>query len=117
MAAVSLTLPTLPAGWAAEKDFKPIGKLTQAGATQRTIEPIGPHFLAHARRARHKRTFSEDDRIQAQERAKKVENDDDSDISEPEDAMMLQREAKDWKVCHCTFKSRSLGTRPTNSLL
>ncbi|TPX11360.1 uncharacterized protein E0L32_001178 [Thyridium curvatum] len=92
---VARPLPTLPSGWAAEKDFKPIGKIT--AASQRSIEPVGPHFLAHARRARHKRTFSEDDRIQAQERAKKVEDDEDSDISEPEDPMLLQREAKDWK--------------------
>ncbi|KAK4247019.1 hypothetical protein C7999DRAFT_41634 [Corynascus novoguineensis] len=64
----------------------------------RTLEPVGPYYLAHARRARHKRTFSEDDRIQAQERAKKVEDNDESDISEPEDPMMLQRDAKDWKT-------------------
>jgi hypothetical protein len=91
-------LPALPEGWAAEKDFKPVGKLTKSHANQRTIEAVGPHFLAHARRARHKRTFSEDDRIQAQERAQKVEEDNDSDISEPEDPMILAREAKDWKV-------------------
>ncbi|GAB1311546.1 Zuotin [Madurella fahalii] len=94
---VPLPLPTLPEGWEAEKDFKPVGKITKEGATQRTLEPVGPHFLAHARRARHKRTFSEDDRIQAQERAKKVEEDNDSEISEPEDPIMLQRDAKDWK--------------------
>ena len=94
---VSRAVPALSEGWAAEKDFKPIGKLSKA--VERTIEPVGPHFLAHARRARHKRTFSEDDRIQAQERAKKVEEDDDAEISEPEDPMMLQRDAKDWKVC------------------
>ncbi|KAK3372341.1 DnaJ domain-containing protein [Podospora didyma] len=94
---VSLPLPALPEGWAAEKDFKPVGKLTKDSAAQRAIEPVGPHFLAHARRARHKRTFSEDDRIQAQERATKVEVDNDSEISEPEDLMMLQRDAKDWK--------------------
>jgi DnaJ family protein C protein 2 len=90
-----LPLPILPEGWSADKDFKPVGTLT--GAVQRSIEPVGPHFLAHARRARHKRTFSEDDRIQAQESAKKVEDGDESDVSEPEDPMMLQREAKDWK--------------------
>lgn len=90
------SLPVLPSGWAAEKDFKPVGKVT--ASTQRSIEPVGPHFLAHARRARHKRTFSEDDRIQAQERAKNVEEEDAGEISEPEDPMMLQREAKDWKV-------------------
>ncbi|KAK3355198.1 DnaJ domain-containing protein [Neurospora tetraspora] len=94
---VPLPLPTLLEGWTAEKDFKPIGKIAQNEATQRTIEPVGPHFLAHARRARHKRTFSEDDRIQAQERAKNVEEDNESDLSEPEDPMMLSRDAKDWK--------------------
>lgn len=94
---VSKPLPTLPEGWSAEKDFKPIASVT--ASSKRTIEPVGPHFLAHARRARHKRTFSEDDRIEAQNAAKKIEKDDDSDDSEPEDPMMLQREAKDWKVC------------------
>ncbi|KAK4156794.1 DnaJ domain-containing protein [Chaetomidium leptoderma] len=94
---IPLPLPALPEGWEAENNFKAIGKITQEGATQRTLEPVGPYFLAHARRARHKRTFSEDDRIQAQERAKKVEDNDEGEISEPEDAMMLQRDAKDWK--------------------
>ncbi len=93
---IALPLPILPEGWAAENGFKAIGKLS--AATQRSIEPVGPHFLAHARRARHKRTFSEDDRIQAQENVKKVEDDDSGEISEPEDPMMLSRDAKDWKV-------------------
>lgn len=96
-AQVALPLPVLPEGWSAEKDFKAVGKLS--ASTQRSIEPVGPHFLAHARRARHKRTFSEDDRIQAQETVKKVEDDDSGEISEPEDPMMLSRDAKDWKVC------------------
>lgn len=93
---VALPLPVLPEGWAAEKDFKVVASLSPA--TQRSIEPVGPHFLAHARRARHKRTFSEDDRIQAQESVKKVEDEDAGDISEPEDPAMLLRDAKDWKV-------------------
>ncbi|KAI9904465.1 hypothetical protein N3K66_000994 [Trichothecium roseum] len=96
VATVTLPLPVLPEGWSAEKDFKAVGHLT--GATERSIEPVGPHFLAHARRARHKRTFSEDDRIQAQEKAKNVEDADDGEISEAEDPMLLQREAKDWKT-------------------
>lgn len=95
-AQVSLPLPLLPEGWSAEKDFKAIGSLSSP--TQRNIEPVGPHFLAHARRKRHKRTFSEDERIQAQESAKKVEDEDAGDISEEEDPLMLQRDAKDWKV-------------------
>ena len=92
----ALPLPVLPQGWSAEKDFKAIGKLS--AAAQRNIEPVGPYFLAHARRKRHQRTFSEDDRIQAQENVKKVEDDDTGEISEPEDPLMLQRDAKDWKV-------------------
>ncbi|KAG9229188.1 DnaJ domain-containing protein [Amylocarpus encephaloides] len=92
---VPLPLPVVPDGWAADKDFKATGRLS--AATQRGIEPVGPHFLAHARRARHKRTFSEDDRIQAQENAKKVEDDDSGEISEAEDPMMLSRDAKEWK--------------------
>lgn len=92
---VSRPLPALPEGWSAEKDFKPVASVT--ASAKRTIEPVGPHFLAHARRARHKRTFSEDDRIEAQNAAKNVEKDDDSGDDEPEDPMMLQREAKDWK--------------------
>jgi DnaJ family protein C protein 2 len=95
-AKVALPLPVLPSGWTGEKDFKPVGKLSPT--VQREIEPVGPHFLAHARRKRYKRTFSEDERIQAQENVKKVEDDGDGDISEPEDPMMLSRDAKDWKV-------------------
>jgi hypothetical protein len=45
---VSLPLPVLPEGWVAEKDFKPLASLSPA--VQRNIEPVGPHFLAHARR-------------------------------------------------------------------
>ena len=90
-----LPLPVLPVGWSAEKDFKVVNSLSQA--VQREIEPVGPHFLAHARRKRYKRTFSEDERIQAQENVKKVEDEDAGEISEPEDPLMLQRDAKDWK--------------------
>lgn len=49
---------------------------------------------------RHHRTFSEDERIQAQQKAKAVEDADEGDIGdEPEDPLMLSRDAKDWKVC------------------
>ncbi|KAF1812806.1 zuotin [Eremomyces bilateralis CBS 781.70] len=91
----TFTLPSLPEGWSADKNFKAIGSLSKP--SQRIIEPVGPHFLAHARRKRHKRTFSEDERIQAQNNVKKTEDDDEGDISEPEDPVMLQRDAKDWK--------------------
>lgn len=47
-AQISLPLPVLPTGWTAEKDFKALGTLSPPN--QRNIEPVGPHFLAHARR-------------------------------------------------------------------
>jgi DnaJ family protein C protein 2 len=47
---ISLPLPVLPEGWAGEKDFKSVGQLS--AATDRNIEPVGPHFLAYARRVR-----------------------------------------------------------------
>lgn len=93
---LALPLPALPSGWSSEKDFKAVGHLS--AAVQRNVEPVGPHFLAHARRKRHKRTFSEDERIEAQRNVKKLEDEDAGEISEPEDPVMLQRDAKDWKV-------------------
>ena len=93
----SLPLPVLPKDWQAENNFKAIGTLSQP--IMRAVEPVGPAFLSHARRSKHKRTFSEDDRIQAEAKAKKVEDEDSGEISEPEDPLMLQRDAKDWKVC------------------
>ena len=93
---IQATLPSLPTDWSADKDFKPIGHLS--APTSRAIEPVGPHFLAHARRKRHKRTFSEDERIQAQATVKATESTADDDISDAEDPMLLQREAKDWKT-------------------
>ncbi|KAK6442834.1 Zuotin [Oleoguttula sp. CCFEE 5521] len=91
------SLPALPSSWSAEKDFLPLSTLTLP--TSRALSPVGPHFLAHARRKRHHRTFSEDEKIQAASAAKSSSPEqDDAEISEDEDPMMLQREAKDWKT-------------------
>lgn len=98
--------PVLPAGWEAEGDIKRLKTLSPG--VHRSLEPVGPQYLAHARRMRHNRTFSEDDRIEAEARAKKVDDgDNDGDISEPEDPSMLLREAKDWKVCTWLVEAES----------
>ena len=97
MATTTITATLPPLGdWSAEKDFKAIASLS--APTSRAIEPVGPHFLAHARRKRHKRTFSEDERIQAEKTVASATVDKDDDISDTEDPMLLQREAKDWKT-------------------
>ena len=95
----SLALPSLPKDWSSGNEhnvnFKAIGALSPP--VMREIQPFGPHYMAYARRQRHGRTFSEDERILAQERVKKVEDEDLGEISEEEDPLMLQRDAKDWK--------------------
>ena len=105
MAAQDAVLPLLPADWKGGSDenpnFKAIASLSPP--VMRKVEPVGHAFLAFARRKRHGRTFSEDERIQAQNKVKKIEDDDSGEISEPEDPLMLQRDAKDWRVCCPSF--------------
>jgi hypothetical protein len=66
------------------------------------LEPVGPHFLAHARRKRHNRTFSEDEKHQAEAHALSLEDKSGnvSEDDEPEDPAMLQRDPKEWKVSY-----------------
>jgi len=93
---IPLPLPVLPAGWSGgDKDFKVISTLSRPHDLP--IEPVGAHFLAHARRKRHKRTFSEDERIQAAANVRRTEDESDGEISEEESPLLLGREAKDWK--------------------
>jgi hypothetical protein len=66
------------------------------------LEPVGPHFLAHARRKRHNRTFSEDEKHQAEVSALSLEDKSGnvSEDDEPEDPAMLERDPKEWKVSY-----------------
>lgn len=90
------TLPVLPSGWSAAESFEAYS--TFSSPVKRAIEPVGPGFLAHARRTLRGRTWSEDEKIQAEQNVKKVEDDgaDESD-DEPETEEMLTRDPKDWK--------------------
>ncbi|KAK5077699.1 Zuotin [Exophiala xenobiotica] len=96
--AATETIPT-PTGFKPTDDsnpnFRSISSISQG--VNRTIEPVGPAFMAFARRKRLGRTFSEDERIQQQNKVKKVEDEDDGEISEEEDPLMLARDAKDWR--------------------
>ena len=98
MSVTNITVPTRE-GFKPTDDSNPNFKFVSSisNGTLRTIEPVGPAFMAFARRKRLGRTFSEDERIQQQSRVKKVEDEDLGEISEPEDPMMLQRDAKDWR--------------------
>lgn len=109
---VTMPLPVLPQDWTAENNVKVVGKLSQG--VERSVEPVGPSFLRHAQRIRHKRTFSEDDRLNALKNVKKVEDDDAGEISEDEDPQMLLRDAKDWKVSNINKNLFQLGIYANN---
>ncbi|KAG0225147.1 DnaJ domain-containing protein [Mortierella sp. GBAus27b] len=93
-------LPSPPKSWSGDKTSVFHAKIT--APTKATIQPVGRHFLAHARRHIHSRTFSEDEKVlQEAEAAAKGATDaeqDDSDLGdEKEDPAMLRRDPKDWK--------------------
>lgn len=92
-------------------DFKALNPISRTSLSNKTIdlpvaprelvlEPVGPHFLAHARRKRHNRTFSEDEKHQAEIHASSLEDRSGnvSEDDEPEDPEMLTRDPKEWKV-------------------
>ncbi|OZJ03374.1 hypothetical protein BZG36_04493 [Bifiguratus adelaidae] len=66
---------------------------------QRLLEPVGPGFHAYARRKRHNRTFSEDERHMAEQKAQMAEEDEEVDLEdEEEDPALLSRTPQDWKT-------------------
>ena len=91
------TLPVLPSDWKAAESFAAISAFTSP--VKRQMEPVGPGFLAHARRTLRGRTWSEDEKIQAQQNVKKVEDVNEADLleEEPEDPALMKLDPKDWK--------------------
>lgn len=94
---VSDTLPPLPAEFAAPEGFAAHDVFTSP--IKRSVEPVGPGFLAHARRTLRGRTWSEDEKIEAERNVKQIEDDSGDDIieDEPEDPEMLRHDPKLWK--------------------
>ncbi|KAG0025326.1 hypothetical protein BGZ82_010085 [Podila clonocystis] len=93
-------LPSPPKSWSADKTSAFHAGIT--APTKASIQPAGRHFLAHARRHIHSRTFSEDEKVvsEAEAAAKAALKDEDeggSEGDEPEDPAMLKRDPKDWK--------------------
>lgn len=94
---MSVTLPALPSDWKASESFSAVSAFT--APVKRQMEPVGPGFLAHARRTLRGRTWSEDEKIQAQQNVKKVEEVNEADLleEEPEDPALMKLDPKDWK--------------------
>lgn len=92
MSRISVQLPVL----SGETGFKSLAPFSEP--ERRRCEPVGPGFLAHARRTLRGRTWSEDEKIEAQRNIKDVEDEEEEYESEPEEEEMLQHDPKDWKT-------------------
>lgn len=67
-------------------------------ATQRVLEPVGPTFFAYASRKLHNRTFSEDERYQAEQKAKQVVEEEKVDFEyEDVDLDTVNTDPTNWK--------------------
>ncbi|KAI7907277.1 DnaJ domain-containing protein [Cokeromyces recurvatus] len=89
-------LPPPPASYKADQPYVVHNKLS--ATTDRLIEPVGRHFLAHARRKTHNRTFSEDERHQAEEKANQVVEEEKVDFEfEDVDINTVNQDPTQWK--------------------
>ncbi|KAI8590326.1 hypothetical protein BDZ88DRAFT_414935 [Geranomyces variabilis] len=90
----TLTLPSPPKAWDSNKEH--VVHTNIAPFYQQAIEPVGREFMAVARRHRHKRSLSEDARLE-----QALEDADSGDISleedEPESARLLKSDPLKWK--------------------
>lgn len=79
--------------------FKQISQLSSPVSER--VEPVGPAFLAHARRVIRNRTWSEHERIEFEEQAKLAANtkteETDEFVDIQDDDEILQHDPKDWK--------------------
>lgn len=67
--------------------------------SDRVLEPVGPGFFAYARRKRHNRTFSEDERHEAEEKAKQIVEEETVDFEyEDVDPDTVNTDPTNWKV-------------------
>ncbi|CAG8440706.1 13593_t:CDS:10 [Ambispora gerdemannii] len=100
MSLSSFVLGPPPASWTNDANFRshahvlPFENLTEC--IVRKIEPVGRHFLGHARRKLHNHSFTEDQRIQAEKETDKTQ-DSVLEDSEEETTELLSRDPKDWK--------------------
>lgn len=92
-----MSLPSLPANFGAE-NFKACAKYT--APVRRPIEPVGRYFLAHASRALRGHTWSEYEKIEAENNVATVdETDEDADLGDEDQSdELLAHDPRDWKT-------------------
>lgn len=77
----------------------PVANAYNIATSDRVLEPVGPGFFAYARRKRHNRTFSEDERHQAEEKAKHIVEEETVDFEYEEvDPTTVNTDPTNWKV-------------------
>ncbi|KAI8997253.1 DnaJ domain-containing protein [Pilobolus umbonatus] len=90
-------LPSPPSSYKADQLFAVHNSLT--APTDRLLEPVGRHFLAHARRKTQNRSFSEDERQQAEEKANQVVDVETVDFEyEDVDITTVNQDPTQWKT-------------------
>ncbi|KAI9498510.1 DnaJ domain-containing protein [Zychaea mexicana] len=89
-------LPPPPASYKADQESAVHAGLT--ASADRLLEPVGPGFFAYARRKRHNRTFSEDERHQAEEKASQIVEEEKVDFEyEDVDLTTVNTDPTNWK--------------------
>ncbi|KAI7850207.1 DnaJ domain-containing protein [Circinella umbellata] len=89
-------LPPPPASYKADQQSATHAALS--APKERLLEPVGPGFFAYARRKRHNRTFSEDERQQAEERANQIVEEEKVDFEyEDVDIDTVNTDPTNWK--------------------
>ncbi|KAG2176385.1 hypothetical protein INT43_005619 [Umbelopsis isabellina] len=89
-------LPPPPSTWNSESSSVNHASIT--APSERLLEPVGPHFLAYARRKRHNRTFSEDERHVAEEKAAMAVEEEEVDLEEEViDPSLFNLDPAEWK--------------------
>ncbi|KAI9275339.1 DnaJ domain-containing protein [Sporodiniella umbellata] len=90
-------LPPPPASYKADQASAAHAGLT--ATEQRLLEPVGRHFLAHARRKTQNRSFSEDERHQAEEKANQVVEEETVEFQyEDVDISEVNQDPTQWKA-------------------
>ncbi|QLQ77777.1 hypothetical protein HG537_0A00240 [Torulaspora globosa] len=94
-----LTLPELKS----DITVNVISDAKKSQAVRRPVEPVGKHFLHHAQRTLRNHTWSEFEKIQAEQNVKRVDesnNDPDELLFDEElaDESLLEHDPRDWKT-------------------
>ncbi|KAI8365973.1 uncharacterized protein BYT42DRAFT_148760 [Radiomyces spectabilis] len=98
----AILLGTPPASWPDNTPCRVHHTISEP--VSRHVEPVNQYFLAHARRLLHKRSFSEDERLEAEKKAAQIQQEQqqvdaaiDFEEEPRETRKLISLDPKDWK--------------------